>query len=312
MKKYLWLVSLALSCLFTAYMLMQPPEAARPRQPGGERKVRDFLGREVWLPAKAPQRIISLSPSNTEILYAIQADAALIAVTEYSDYPPAAQTKPRVGSYQSPDVERIIALQPDVVLSGGNFHSRTIQQLQQAGIPVVAVEPGTMREVLAAIRLIGDVAGRSGEAERVAAALAGKMAGIRQLTHREPAKTVFVEVWDEPFMTIGGKSYLSDIVTQAGGLNVARDKPYDYMSCDFEMLYGFNPDIYIAVSHGGLGRKLRMSQHPWVQRLNAIQKQQVYYISDDILSRPGPRSFDGLEELASILHPDLMKDWKQK
>ncbi|EGO61938.1 ABC transporter substrate-binding protein [Acetonema longum] len=312
MKKYLWLVSLTLSCLFTAYMLIQPPEAIRLRQTGGERKIRDFLGREVWLPVKAPQRIISLSPSNTEILYAIQAAAALTAVTEYSDYPPEAQSKPRIGSYHSPDVERIIALQPDVVLSGGNFHYRTIQQLEQAGIPVVAVEPGTMQEVLEAIRLIGDVAGRSGEAERVVAALTGKMTGIHQLIRREPAKTVFVEVWDEPFMTIGGKSYLSDIISQAGGLNVTRNKPYDYMACDFEMLYGFNPDIYIAVSHGGLGRKLRMSRHPWVQRLNAIQEQRMYYISDDILSRPGPRSFDGLEELAFILHPDLMKDWKRK
>lgn len=272
------------------------------------RTIVDFAGRTVNLPASRPQRIVSLSPSNTEILYAIGLSEQVIAVSEYSDYPPEAKQKPRIGGFQSPDVEQIVELRPDVVFAAG-LHTRAIEILTSAGVPVIVVEPKTMQAVLAAIELVGKVTFSESAAQQVIGELTGKMQKMHSLIAAQPPKRVFIEVWDEPFMTIGGKSYLSDIVVQAGGVNVAGEKPTDYMSCDFEYLYSLDPDVYIAVNHIGLGRTLGMSNHPWMKNLRAVKTGQLHFVADDILSRPGPRSFEGLIELAKILHPQIMKSW---
>ena len=282
-----------------------------PVQPAGVRSLVDFAGRTVWLQTERPERIISLSPSNTEILYALQLEDRLIAVSEYSDYPPAAKEKPRIGGFQSPDIEQIIALRPDIVLAG-SLHTRAVALLTAAGVPVAVVEPATMQDVVQAIRLVGLITGEQAAAERIAGQLTDKLQRIRSLVAAQPRRRVFLEVWDEPFMTVGGKSYLSDIVTQAGGVNVAADKPTDYMTADFEYLYSLDPDIYVAVNHLGLGRTLNMSGHPWMRNLRAVQTGQVYYVPDDILSRPGPRSFEGLVALAKLFHPEIMKSWANR
>lgn len=282
----------------------------KPAQPAGTKTLTDFAGRTVYLQTEQPKRIISLSPSNTEILYALSVEDRLLAVSEYSDYPPEAKEKPRIGGFQSPDIEQIISLHPDLVLAG-SLHTRAVEALTAAGVPVAVVEPKTMREVLDAVSMVGEVTGERAAAERVTANLAAKLKSIRDLVANRPRPRVFLEVWDEPFMTIGGRSYLSDIVTQAGGVNVAGDKPTDYMTSDFEYLYSLDPDVYIAVNHIGLGRTLKMSDHPWMQNLRAVKTGQVHYVPDDILSRPGPRSFEGLVELARILHPEVMRSWKK-
>lgn len=302
-------ISLLLCLIAAALGFALAPASTGPRAPDQAGTVRDFLGRAVPVFAVKAERVISLSPSNTEILFALGAGDRVIAVTEYSDYPEAAKEKPRVGGFQSPDVEQIVALRPDVVFAAGQLHTRVIQQLTAAQIPVVAIEPRTMQDVLAAIELVGAVIQEPEAARGLTGKLKGRLDRIHRLTAGQAAARVFVEVWDEPFMTIGGKSYLSDIVAQAGGINVAKDKPLDYMTCDFETLYGFNPDVYVAVSHVGLGRTLGMSKHPWMQNLPAVAQEKVYYVPDDILSRPGPRSFDGLVELAKILHPEMTKSW---
>lgn len=281
----------------------------KPSDPLTGRTIVDFAGRTVALPLERPKRIISLSPSNTEILFAIGLSDQIVAVSDYSDYPPEAKQKPRIGGFQSPDVEQIVSLQPDIVFAG-SLHARAVEVLTAAGIRVVVVEPKTMQEVLDALTLVGEITREQTAAQKVTAELAARLQTIRKLIAAEPKQRVFLEVWDEPFMTIGGKSYLSDIVTQAGGINVAAEKPTDYMTCDFEYLYSLNPDLYIAVNHIGLGRTLNMSSHPWMRNLQAVANGKVYYVPDDILSRPGPRSFEGLVELAKILHPEKMKSWR--
>ncbi|WP_082816788.1 ABC transporter substrate-binding protein [Anaerosporomusa subterranea] len=281
---------------------------SEPAQPTGSRTLVDFAGRTVHLKSEQPKRIISLSPSNTEILYALELGDRLMAVSEYSDYPPEAKQKPRIGGFQSPDIEQIISLHPDIVFAG-SLHTRAVAALTAAGVPVAVVEPKTMQEVLDAVKLVGVITGEQDVSERVTVNLAAQLQTIRDLVSKQPKQRVFLEVWDEPFMTIGAKSYLSDIVAQAGGINVAGDKPTDYMTSDFEYLYSLDPDIYIAVNHIGLGRTLKMSNHPWMQNLRAVKTGQVHYVPDDILSRPGPRSFEGLVVLAKILHPEIMKSW---
>lgn len=281
---------------------------SEPKPETGIRTLVDFAGRTVYLQTEQPKRIISLSPSNTEILYTLELADNILAVSEYSDYPPEAKQKPRIGGFQSPDIEQIVSLRPDIVLAG-SLHTRAVEALTAAGVPVAVVEPKTMQEVLDAVKLVGDLTGKQAVAARVTSELTAQLQGIRDLVAEQPKRRTFLEVWDEPFMTIGGKSYLNDIVTQAGGVNVVADKPTDYMTSDFEYLYSLDPDVYIAVNHIGLGRTLQMSTHPWMQNLRAVKTRQVYYVPDDILSRPGPRSFEGLLELAKILHPEIMRSW---
>ncbi|MDF2502399.1 MAG: btuF 3 [Anaerosporomusa subterranea] len=126
---------------------------SEPAQPTGSRTLVDFAGRTVHLKSEQPKRIISLSPSNTEILYALELGDRLMAVSEYSDYPPEAKQKPRIGGFQSPDIEQIISLHPDIVFAG-SLHTRAVAALTAAGVPVAVVEPKTMQEVLDAVKLV--------------------------------------------------------------------------------------------------------------------------------------------------------------
>lgn len=302
----LWLLFIVGLSLISGMLALWPTPSAAIES---TQRVVDFAGRTVAVPAKPPMRIISLSPSNTEILYAVGAGDRIIAVTEHSDYPPAALTKPRIGGFQNPDIEQIVALKPDLVLAG-SLHIRTVQVLAAAKVPVVVVEPTTMQDVLTALSFVGQLTGDQQTASAARASLERRLTTIRELVAAKPRPRVFFEVWDQPFMTIGGNSYLSDIAREAGGDNVAAAKPADYMAADFEYLYSLDPDLYITVNHTGLGRELAMSSHSWLQNLRAIKQGQVHYVADDILSRPGPRSFDGLEALARILHPEIMQSWR--
>ncbi len=299
-----------LVALIIVYLTIFPTGPGRDISGGTIRQ--DSLGRRVILPAIAPRRIISLSPSNTEILFALGLKDRLIAVTDFSDYPEEAKSKPRVGSFQNPDLEKIVSLRPDLVLAAGELHSRQIKILEKAGITVVAIEPRTMQEVLDAIQLVAEATGVPEKGLRLVQKLRLKLAEIHHFIDKAQKRRVFVEVWDEPFLTIGRKSYLSDIINQAGGINVAAGRNLDYMTCDLEMLYAFNPDTYIVVRHSGIGRGIETEKDPRLANVLAIKENRVFRLSDDILSRPGPRSFDGLAEMAKTLHPGFMKGWQEE
>ena len=272
-------------------------------EPVLEAKLVDFLGRPIEATMQKPQRIVSLSPGNTEIIFAVGAGNRLVGVTTYCDYPDAARALPKVGGFYDPDVETIILMQPDIVFTSGQMHLRVIQSLERAGIKVVAIEPQSMADVIKAVRLVGELLHEQDNSEKIANQLEQKLRAVQALN--QPDKSphrVFIEVWDVPLLTVGAKSYISDIVTQAGGINVAADRQADYTPCDYEALYAYNPDTYLIVRNGMAGKESRVISKSEVADIEAIRRKRVFYVSDDYLGRPGPRSFIALEQIGEILH----------
>ncbi|HEY3426201.1 MAG TPA: cobalamin-binding protein [Negativicutes bacterium] len=264
----------------------------------------------VFLAAK-PQRIVSMSPGNTEILFALGAGDRVVGVTSFCDYPEQAKAKPKIGGFYTPDVETIVTLAPDIVFAAGDVQSRYISSLQQAGIPVVSIEPKTMPEVLAAITVISELIGEQANGAVLHAALANQLEQVHQLTKATTPRRVFLEVWDMPFLTVGSKSFISDIITQAGGISAAIDRDVDYTPCDFETLYAYDPETYITINRTQEESRT-VSNRPELAEITAIKENQVYHMQDDILARPGPRSFTGLAQLAKLLHPEVMQNWREE
>lgn len=286
-----------------------PPQLVPGRLPAGSGQL--FREQNPVLAASKPQRIVSMAPGITEILFALGAGDRVVGVTSYSDYPEEAKTKPSIGGYYAPDMEKIVALQPDMVFALRETQARYIRILEQAGIPVVAVEPRNMQEILTAIDTISVAIGEQERGAALHAALAHQLATVRRVTAAAAPKRVFLEIWDAPLLTVGRKSFINDIITQAGGINVAADKDIDYTVCDIETLYAYNPDVYIFVSHGRNDPRFFLTR-PHLAAIAAVKNGQVFPIDGDLLMRPGPRSFTGLVKLAAILHPEMMQDEETK
>jgi iron complex transport system substrate-binding protein len=248
-----------------------------------------------------PQRIVSLSPGNTEILFALGAGDKIVGVSSYSDYPPEAKNIPSVGSYIAPDIEKIISLKPDLVVALQHVQDQQISQLNRAGINVVAVDPKNMEQILTAVDTISDAIGESDRGLALHTELANKLDKVKSVITSLPPKRVFVQIWDNPLLTAGNRSFINDIVTQAGGINIAADKNADYIPGDIEMLYAHQPEFYIILSHSNTGNRSFINKDE-LRNVNAIKNQRIFQMEDDIMTRPAPRSFDGLIKLAEYLH----------
>lgn len=294
--KWLYLLS---GLLVTAMLLapaLAPKQQDRMKQAAGTGK---------------PQRIVSMSPGNTEIVFALGAGDRVVGVTSYSDYPEEAKTKPTIGGYHAPDVEKIVSLAPDIVFAMTDIQAKYIQILRQAGIRVVAVEPKTLPEILNAIDIISEALGEEERGRQLHQELAGQLDQVRRHVGAAPVKRTFLEVWDTPLLTVGRQSFIHDLITQAGGINVSADKNVDYTPCDIEQLYAYNPEVYVVLSHSRDDIRSVIT-NPNLAAIQAVKTNQVFSITDDLLQRPGPRSFTGLVKLAEILHPQEMKEWEKK
>lgn len=257
-------------------------------------------------PQEKPKRIVSMTPGNTEILFALGAGDRVVGVTNYCDYPPQAKGKAKIGGYYTPDVEKIVALAPDIVFATGESQEKYIRILEQAGIRVISLEPKKIDELFIAIDIISSAIGEPEQGAALRAALGRQLDEVRRLTAGLPQKRVFVEIWDAPLITIGGKSHINDIIAQAGGVNVAANRPQDYMRSDVEALYAYDPEAYIIVSHSRGDKSRSVTARPELSDITAVKEKRIFKIYEDVLTRVGPRNLTGLRELAQALHPEAM------
>ena len=180
----------------------------------------DDLGRKIFL-AKAPTRVISLAPSITEILYAIGLNDEIVGVTEFCDYPPAAQQKPKIG-YAQPNIEAIVALQPDLVLAPRAFlRAELLAKLEQLKIPTFVVDPESFEEIPSRIQTVGRILNRSSSADEVASTMRQRIASIRSKMEPLARVRVLYVLNSQPLITVGPGSYLDQVIKVAGGSNIA-------------------------------------------------------------------------------------------
>ncbi len=269
----------------------------------------DQLGRTVALHAR-PQRIISLAPSNTEILYALGLADNIVGVTKYCDYPPEATEKPNIGGYSTPNIEEVVAKSPDLILATTIHDSKVIPQLEDKGLTIVAIAPKNLDEVLEGIRLVGEVTGKGVEADKLVTEMESRIQTITDKIDQIPEDQrpqVFYLTWHDPLKTSGQGTLNDELMRRAGGRNIFPEV-VGTQTVDFETLVARNPQVMIAGIGMGTGedKTLQFLQtEPRLQDTDAAIQGRIYGIDMDITGRAGPRIIDGLEDYAKCIHPDL-------
>jgi len=269
----------------------------------------DGLGREVSID-KVPQRIISLAPSNTETLFALGLGDRIVGVTEFCNYPEAAKDKPQIGGFNDVNIERVVALEPDLVLATSIHEKTVIPALEKVGLTVFALAPKTLDNVLASITIVGEVTGKSLAASRLAASLEERIKAItdktERLTEAERPRVLYL-TWHDPLWTAGSETLTNDLINKAGGKNIAQDLS-GHKTIDLETVIHRNPQIIVVVSGHGEAKDLPYQyvlNEPRLRATEAVISGRVYQIDADIFVRPTPRVVDGLEQLATSIHPEL-------
>jgi iron complex transport system substrate-binding protein len=271
--------------------------------------ITDDFGRTVTINNVHPQRIISLAPSNTEILFALGLGDRVVGVTDYCNYPPEAKTIPSVGDYMAPNIEEIIAREPDLVLAT-NEHEEAIAQLESQGIAVVGLDPKNINDVLATITLVGKLTGQEEEAISLVNEMQERIKAVTDKTDtlsEAQRPRVFYIIWHDPIWTTGAETFEDELIQMSGGINIAHDLN-GYVDMSLENLIAANPQVIIAGVGMGTGESLPLQFVQTESRLEDIDARQhdrIYSVDMDVVSRPGPRIVDALEEFFKLIHPDL-------
>jgi iron complex transport system substrate-binding protein len=256
----------------------------------------DDLGAIVSISAPA-QRIVSLAPHLTELLFAAGAGGEIVGVVSHSDYPVAALTIPQIGAYNSVSHEPLIALKPDLVFAWNSGNGpELIARLRELGITVYANEPQTMRDVARSLKDFGRLTGHTQIGARAAAAF---MTGYEELSARYQARAsveVFYQVWDRPLITMNGKHLISDVIRLCGGRNVFADAVPIAPRISIESVMRLDPEVIVASGMGEVRPDWLDMWTAWPS-IAAVAHSQLYFVPPDLLQRHTPRVLDGAKLL---------------
>jgi iron complex transport system substrate-binding protein len=262
--------------------------------------VTDDRGERVALAAPA-RRIVSLAPHITELLFAAGAGAQVVGAAEYSDYPPAARAIRRVGDYERPHFEAILALKPDLVVgweSGNGLDN--LQRLKQLGLTVFASEPGALPELGATIEKLGALAGTSEAARREAARFRERLTALRARYAGRGEVGVFYEIWNRPLQTVNDAHLISDVIRLCGGRNVFGKLRALAPKVNEEDVVRADPEAIIASGMSDTRPEWLDDWKRW-PRLTAVARGNLYVVPPDLLQRATPRVLDGAERLCAAL-----------
>jgi len=268
--------------------------------------IKDSEGTEVTI-GKKPERIISLAPSNTEILYALGLGDKIVGVTNYDDYPEEVKSKEKIGDL-SVNIEKVVSLQPDLILAN-SLNGDAVEKLRNLGMTVLVTNASSIQDVYTVIEMIGKATGASEQAANLIASMKKDVEEIKQLVKDIPQDKkpkVYVEINNELFTT-GKGTFMHEIIELAGGVNIAADLE-GWKQLSEEEIILRNPDI-ILNTYGYMNYNVAQSikdRAKW-QNINAIKNNKVFDVDSNKMSRPGPRVTEGLKEVAKILHPELFK-----
>jgi iron complex transport system substrate-binding protein len=270
----------------------------------------DDTGRAVVID-QIPQRIVSFGPSITEILFALGLEEKVVGVGDYSDYPEAAKLKPKVGDAFNPSLERIVELEPDLVLTLKQEQLNT--ELDALGIKFMVLDPEDIDGILGDIELVGKITGTEKRAEELIKDMQDSISQVIALMEDAPKVRVFfiVDATDLTLpWTAGTGSFIDALITMAGGENVAAKAPGAWVQFSLEQIVSSDPEvIIIQTMTGGIPTvsKEELEEHPVWGEMTAVKQDKIYLINGDLVSRPGPRIVQGLEVMAEIIHPELFE-----
>ncbi|MDH3358649.1 MAG: cobalamin-binding protein [Desulfobacteraceae bacterium] len=270
--------------------------------------ITDQLGRHVTVPDK-PQRVVSLAPSITEIVFALDQGHRLQGVTTYSDFPPEAAKLPKVGSYVHLDLEKIVALKPDLCIAIKDGNPRVIaQRLESLKIPVYAVDPNNLETIMKTVLEIGTLLNAKNRANQLVQNMDLRIQKVKSLvaktTHRP---RVFLQIGVSPIVSAGTHTFIHELIVIAGGTNLAAG-PIPYPRFSLEKVLALSPEIIIITSmaRSAVFEKVKAEWEKW-PNMPAVRNQRIYVEDSNFFDRPTPRLVDGLELLIRLIHPELVE-----
>ena len=281
-----------------------------PRHPSSQttnlRSVTDEAGRTVKVPAKV-ERVVSLAPNLTEIVYAVGARDQLVGNTTYCDYPEAARNVAKVGDTLQPSIERILSLRPQLVLvSTASQLEAFTRQLDEHGIVVYVTNPRDLEGVFRSLENLGQLLNHEEQAKQLVQQLRTSAAGVTNTVQAKTPVRVFYQLSAEPLYTAGRDSYVTDLIQRAGGVSVTAEVPEAWPRFSQESAVAARPDAIVLPTGGSMGNA-NSQVAAGLKNSPAVLNGKVYKIHGDLLSRPGPRLVQGLTELARALHPEAFE-----
>ncbi len=255
-----------------------------------------------------PQRIISLAPNLTEIVYALGAGNRLVGDTTYCDYPEEAKRVAKIGDTLHPSIERIVALRPQLILVSTASQLETFtEELQGHCIAVYVTDPHDLESVFRSIEALGELLDARARARELVSELRARDAAVEQAIKSQPRVKVFYQLSREPLYTTGRESFVTDLIKRAGGESVTADVGGAWPRYSDEAALAARPDAIIMASEEAMGTAATTELAASLKNSPAAVHGRVYTINGNLLSRPGPRLVDGLEQIAHALHPESFR-----
>ena len=284
--------------LLTALWFVVPTEAE---------EIRDDLG-ETFSFSSAPMRVISLAPSNTEMLFALGVGNRIVGVTEYCNYPPEANSINKVAGFNTVNLEKVAQVRPELILAIRGNDMESLRSLRQLGIPVFSFDIQNLDQVSSALRRLGALLGVENRANTIADSLESRVRLVRREMKDIPNKPkVMWGFWGDPIYTAGAKTMIDDVIETAGGKNMGRLAKGAWPQISLETVVQWAPDVIITTHvPGGVDHLLnevsRLRETEGWKLIPAVQSGRIYHVEADWLLRPGPRLVDALQSIAHLLH----------
>lgn len=295
---------LALVCALVLAIGCSTPGVAPSPNSAAMRVVVDDSGRRVTIPRKI-ERFVSLAPNLTEIAFAIGADDRLVGNTTFCNYPEKAKSITKVGDTLQPSIERVLALRPQLVLvSTASQLQAFTAQLEQHGIALYINDPQSLEDVLLSITNLGDVLNQSAAASELVRQLRARTEAVERAVAGRPRVRVFFQLSGQPLYTAGKTSFVTNLIERAGGRSVTADVNEAWPRLSDEAALASRPEAVIMLSGESMGAAANLKVAPALQNSPAVRTERLYVIDGDLLTRPGPRLVDGLEQIATALHPE--------
>ena len=273
-----------------------------------DRAVVDLLGRRVAVP-EDPQRIVAMAPNITEIVFALGQEQKLVGATTFSDYPAAAKDIPRVGSYIHLDLERIVALQPELCLAIKDGNPKdTVMRLESLGIPVYAVDPRNLESVMETLDRLGSLLHAEAQAGQVIASMRRRIELVDTAVAKSQYRPrVFFQIGVAPIVSVGANTFIHELIIRAGGKNLA-EGPVPYPRFSREQVIGLSPDVIIITSmaRAAVFEEVKADWSQW-SHIPAVKTNRIFIQDSNLFDRPSPRLVDALEVLTKLIHPELFQ-----
>jgi iron complex transport system substrate-binding protein len=269
-----------------------------------------FLALAVVSPAHAavPMRIVSLAPSVTETLFALNAGPSVVGVSDYCDYPPEVRSLPRVGSFLTPNLEAIIAARPTLVIGLGlSSDIRQIRALKSMGYPVLLVRDGSLEEIDDSIEAVGARIGRESEANQLVARIRAQIAAVRERLAAVKSERALMLVGHQPMVAVGRGTYLDELLRIAHAENIAAPANEEWPHLSMEYIIAMRPEVILD---GSMGNDPSSSSTFWEKypTIPAVRERRVFGYPENPILHSGPRVGQSLETIARMIHPEAWRD----